>query len=137
MAVGALHGPCPMVVGYCLWSPLVDGLQLCGRDIQIANGAKLSVQPLQFVLYSWLFGIDNHRREKPYGRAQPRECDPHLMQGYRVTLACRLIICGQILEMASRHDPECSVARHHWIQPGNGVAAWPLRRFDADRGFAL
>src|SRR5216683_1525933 len=129
MAVGVLHGPCPMI-GYCLRSSFVDGLHLFGRDIQIANDAKLSVQPLQFALYSWLFGIDNHRREKPDSRA-------HLMQSYRVTLACRRMICGQIPEMAARRDPECGVAGHHWIQPRNGAAVWPPRRFDADRAFAL
>src|SRR5713226_4456673 len=106
MAVGVLHGPCPMI-GYCLRSSFVDGLHLFGRDIQIANDAKLSVQPLQFALYSWLFGIDNHRREKPDSRAQPRERDAHLMQSYRATLACRRMICGQIPEMAatSEGDP--------------------------------
>src|ERR1700730_5182432 len=125
------------MVGYCLRSPFVGGLQLFGRDIQIANDAKLSVQPLQFALYSCLFGIDNHWREKPDGRAQPGKRDAHLMQRYRVTPRCRLMICGKIPEMAARHDPECGVARHHWIQPRNGMAAWPLRRFDADRGFTL
>ena len=136
MAVSELRGPCPMV-GFSLRPPFVDGLHLFGCDIQIANDAKMGVQPFQFVLYSWLLGIDDHWREKPYGRAQPRKCDAHLMQGDRVTSGCRRMICGQILEMASRHDPERGVARHHWIQPRNGVAAWPLRRFDADRGFAL
>ena len=51
MAVGALLVPV-LIMGHCLRPLLTDGLQSLDRDVQIAHGAELGVQPLQFVPYS-------------------------------------------------------------------------------------
>jgi hypothetical protein len=89
----------------------------------------MAMQPLQFILYSRLFSIGDHRREKQYRCAQARERNAHLMQGGGVASAGRVMICGQILKVAARDDPKGGIAGHHWIKPRNSTAASPLRRF--------
>src|SRR6266404_6848474 len=126
MAVRAPFVPGPKI-GCFLPPPLVVGLQPLHRDVQIPHGAKLAVQPLQFTLYSRPLGVVDHRREKQYGCAQSSERKAHLMQGFRVASACRLMTCSQIPEVAARYNSKRCVGRHFGVEPRSWVAALPLR----------
>src|SRR5260370_35691586 len=135
MAVRALLVP-GLIIGCCLLPLLVVGLQPLHRDVQISHGAELAVQPLQFTPYSRPLGVVDHRREKQHGCAQSSERNAHLMQGYRVAWACRLMICSQIPEVAAYYNSKCCVGRHFGVQPRSWVAALPLRPLGTRGGFA-
>src|SRR6202011_2077408 len=121
MAVRAPFVPGP-IIGCCLLPLLSPALQPLHRDVQIPRGAKLAVQPLQFILYWRPPGIVDHRREEQDGCAQSSERKAHLMQGFRIASACRLLTCSQIPEVAARYNSKCCVGRHHWIQRRGGGA---------------
>src|ERR1700674_1398383 len=135
MAVRALLVPV-LIIGYCLRPMLAGCLQSLDRDVQISHGAKLDVQPLQFIPYPLPLGVIEHRREKRYGCAQAGKRDAHLMQGSGIASACRLMICGQIFKTAARYDSKCGIARHCWIQSRGWVGALPLRGHGPRGGFA-
>src|SRR5712671_1805778 len=103
MAARAPFVPGPMIKR-CLPPLLAAGFEPLHRDVQIAHGAKLAVQPFQFTLYLRPLGVVDHRREKQDGGAQSSERKAHLMQGFRVASACRLMACGQIPEVAACYN---------------------------------
>ncbi len=127
MAVRTLLVAVP-IIRHCLRPLLTDRLQSLDCNVQISHGAKLGVEPLQFIRYSHPLGVIDHRREKHYGCAQARERDAHLMQRCGIAAACRLVISGQISKMAPRQNPKGSVARHRWIQSQGRVGPLALRR---------
>jgi hypothetical protein len=48
--------------------------------------------------------------------------DPHLMQGFSIALACRFMVCAEVVEVATGNDPKRGVARHRGIQLGEGTS---------------
>src|SRR5260370_3722581 len=126
MAVRAPFVP-GSIIGCCWLALLAAGLQPLHCDVQISHGAKLAVQPLQFTPYSRPSCVVDHRREKHDGGAQSRERNPHLMQGYRVGSARRLMTCSQIPEVAARYHSKRGVGRHFGVQPRSWAKALPRR----------
>ena len=102
--------------GSIVLRPLFAGsLKPPDRDIEIAHGAKLSVQPLQFGPDSLPLGVGNHRREKRDSRPQASKRNSHLMQRFGIAHACSGMICGQIRKTATRPHAKGCVACHHRI----------------------
>src|SRR5258708_21176361 len=90
-----------LIIGRWLRPLLAAGLQSLDRDVQISHGAKLGVQPLQFIPYSRPLEVIDHRREKQYGCAQAGKGGAPLMQRWWGAQACRPLVLGQNSQVAS------------------------------------
>jgi hypothetical protein len=96
--------------------PLFERFYPINRDVEIADSAKLAVEPFQFVPYLVAELVMYHRRKKQDRSAQMCQRDAHLVQRRGISIAGRFMVGLKCIEVAPGDDAERGVAGHGAVQ---------------------